>query len=139
MTFLACALHQLFVRSCDLAHHGLHCSHVCVCTHHSSLQHLLFCVRFRCSSVSIWMNFSACGCLLAPQGGMNHSYYKGSSFSALHSLQQLQAGASSPCADVGLHTGVTWCSDFKLCVLPTGYTQCQWFTGSDGPHTHCHK
>ena len=70
MTFLACALHQLFVRSCDLAHHGLHCSHVCVCTHHSSLQHLLFCVRFRCSSVSIWMNFSACGCLLAPQGGI---------------------------------------------------------------------
>ena len=70
MTFLACALHQLFVRSCDLAHHGLHCSHVCVCTHHSSLQHLLFCVRLRCSSVSIWMNFSSCGCLLAPQGGI---------------------------------------------------------------------
>ena len=36
VTFLACALHQLFVRSCDLAHHGLHCSHICVCTHHSS-------------------------------------------------------------------------------------------------------
>ena len=46
VTFPACALYQLFVRSCDLAHHGLHCSHVCVCTHHSSLQHLLFCVRF---------------------------------------------------------------------------------------------
>ena len=25
VTFLACALYQLFVRSCDLAHHGLHC------------------------------------------------------------------------------------------------------------------
>ena len=40
VTFLACALHQPFVRSCDLAHHGLYCSHVCACTHHSSLQHL---------------------------------------------------------------------------------------------------
>ena len=47
VTLPACALHQLFVRSCDLAHHGLFCSHVCVCTHHSSLQHL----PFRCLSL----------------------------------------------------------------------------------------
>ena len=40
MIFPACALHQLFVRSCVMAHHGLYCSHVYVCTHHSSLQHL---------------------------------------------------------------------------------------------------
>ena len=40
VTFLACALHQLFARSCDLAHHGLYCSHVCACIHHSLLQHL---------------------------------------------------------------------------------------------------
>ena len=44
-----------------------------------------------------------------------------------------------PCADIGLHTGVTWCSDFKLCVLPTGHTQCRQSTGSDGPHPHCHN
>ena len=56
--------------SCDLAHHGLCCSHVCACTHHSSLQHLPFCVRHRCPSLTIWMNFRTCGCLLAPQGGI---------------------------------------------------------------------
>ena len=42
VTFPACALCQLFFRSGDLAHHGLHCSHVCVSTHHSPLQHLPF-------------------------------------------------------------------------------------------------
>ena len=47
VTFRVCALHQLLVRSCDLAHHGLHCSHVYVCTHHSSLQHL----HVRCLSL----------------------------------------------------------------------------------------
>ena len=70
VTFLACALHYLFVRSCDLAHHGLYCSHVCVCTHHSSLQHLPFCVCLRCPSVPTWMNFRTCGCFLAPHGGI---------------------------------------------------------------------
>ena len=70
VTFLARALHQLFVRLCDLAHRGLCCSRVCVCTHRSSLQLLLFCVRFRCFSVSIWTNFRTCGCFLAPQGGI---------------------------------------------------------------------
>ena len=40
VTFPACALYQLFVRSCDLPHPGLYCSHVCAYTHHSSLQHL---------------------------------------------------------------------------------------------------
>ena len=70
VTFQACALHQLFVRSCDLAHRGLCCSRVCVCTHRSSLQHLPFCVRIRCFPVSIWTNLSTCGCLLAPQGGI---------------------------------------------------------------------
>ena len=59
VTFPACALYQLFVRSCDLAHHGLHCSHVCVCTHHRSLQHL-----------PIWTNFRTCGCHLAPLSGI---------------------------------------------------------------------
>ena len=37
VTFPACALYQLFVRSrsCDLAHEGLHCSHFCAYTHRS--------------------------------------------------------------------------------------------------------
>ena len=64
VTFQAFALHQLFVRSCDLAHHFLYCSHICACTHHSSLQHLPFCVCLRCPSVPIWMNFRTCGLLL---------------------------------------------------------------------------
>ena len=50
-------------------HHGLHCSHVCVCAHHCPLQHLPSCVRLRCPSVPIWMNARTCGFLLA-QGGI---------------------------------------------------------------------
>ena len=98
VTFQACALHQLFVRSRDLAHHGLYCSHVCACTHHSSLQHLPFCVCLRCPSVPIWMNFRTCGCFLAPQGGITLTtrVFR----SALHPLQQLQTGASSPSSPV---------------------------------------
>ena len=40
VTFPACALYQLFVWSCDLAHDGLHCSHFCAYTHRSLLLHL---------------------------------------------------------------------------------------------------
>ena len=46
VTFLACALHPLFVKSCDLAQHGLFCSHVCACTHRGSLQHLSLVIAF---------------------------------------------------------------------------------------------
>ena len=95
MTFLACAQHQLFVRSCDLAHHGLYCSHVCVCTHHSSLQHL----PFRCLPLlSSRAHMDEPQCMRLPLGTTewNHSYNTGNSLSALHSLQQLQAGATSP-------------------------------------------
>ena len=42
VTLLACALHWPFIRSCDLAHYGLYCSHVCAYTHHISLQPLPF-------------------------------------------------------------------------------------------------
>ena len=70
VAFLAYALHKLFVRSCDLAHHGPCCSYVCACTHHSSSQHLPYSVRLYCPTVPIWMNFRTCGCLLAPQGGI---------------------------------------------------------------------
>ena len=106
VTFLACALHQLFVRSCDLAHHPLYCSHVCASTHRNSLQHL----PHLCLS---WLSFSSQleeqQNMRLPHGttGRNHSYYTGIPHSAPHSLQQLQAGASSPPsrADIGLHTG----------------------------------
>ena len=40
VTFPACALNQIFVRSWDLAHDGLHCSHSCAYTHRSLLLHL---------------------------------------------------------------------------------------------------
>ena len=95
VTLPACALHQLFVRSCDLAHHGLYCSHVHVCTHHSSPQHL----PFRClPSLSFCAHMDELQGMRLPLGTTewNHSYYTASSLSALHSLQQLQAGATSP-------------------------------------------
>ena len=125
VTFLSCALHQLFVRSCDLAQHGLCCSRVYVCTHHSSSQHL----PFRCL-----LSLSFCAHMDEPQGmrlplgttGWNHSYYTGNSLSAPHSLQQLQAGASSPSpVQISASTresrsAATSSSEF----LPTGYIQC---------------
>ena len=94
-SFQACALHLLFVRPCDLAHHGLYCSQVCVCTHHSSLQHL----PFRClPSLFFRAHMEEHQNMRLPHGttGWNHSYYTGNSHSAPYSLQQLQSGASSP-------------------------------------------
>ena len=38
----ASTLYKLFVRPCDLAHHGIYRSHDFACTHHSTLQHLPF-------------------------------------------------------------------------------------------------
>ena len=70
VTFPARALYQLFVRSCDLAHHGLYCSHVCAYTHHSSLRPLLFGIFPRCPSVFTWTNLRACDSLLAPLSGI---------------------------------------------------------------------
>ena len=121
VTFLPCAL--LFVRSCDLAHHGPYCSHVCACTHHSSLQHLPFCVCLRCHSVPLWMNFRTCGCLLAPQGGITLTTRVFRLNITLSPTVTSWCDFPVPCAEIGFHKGVTWCSDFKLCVLPTGYTQ----------------
>ena len=70
VTFPACALHQLFVRSCDLAHHGLHCSLFCAYTHHSLLLHL----SFRCLpsplSVFRWKGSRMCSRHLAPLSGI---------------------------------------------------------------------
>ena len=139
VTFLACALHQLFVRSCDLAHDGLYCSHVCVYTHHSSLQHLPFCVCLRCSSVPMWMNIRTCGCLMASQGGITLTTRAfRTPHHTLSSSHNLMRAPRTLCR-YRLHTGVTSCSDSQLCVLPTGHTQCHQSTGSDGPHPHCYK
>ena len=84
VTFLACALHQLFVRSCDLAHHGPYCSHVCACTHHSSLQHLSLVFAFVIFSSQMEEQQN----VRLPLGTTewNHSYYTGNSLSAPHSL-----------------------------------------------------
>ena len=137
VTFLACALHQLFVRSCHLAHHGLYCSHVRAYTHYSSLQHLPFQCLPSSFSVLRWKNNRMCGCLLAPLSGITLSTRVLST--SLSSTVTSWCELSVSCAGVGLHTRVTWCSVFKLCVLPTGRTQCHQSTGSDGPHPHFHK
>ena len=84
MTFLACAMHQLFVRSCDLAIHGLYCSHVCACTHHSSLQHLSLVFAFVIFSSQMEEQQN----VRLPLGTTewNHFYHTGNSLSAPHSL-----------------------------------------------------
>ena len=99
MTFLACALHQLFVRSCDFPHHGLYCSLVCACTHQISLQHLclVFAFVIFSSQMEEQQNIPQQN-IPQPHGTTwwNHFCYTGIRLSAPHSLQQLQAGASSP-------------------------------------------
>ena len=139
VTFLVCALHLLFVRSCDFAHHGLYCSHVWAHAHQSSLQHLPF-------SVFAFVVFQC------PHGENQHMRLPHGSTGVesllLHMYSALRTTLSPTatiwcvlpalCADMGLHMGVTWCSDSKLCVLPKGYTQCHESTGSDEPHSHCH-
>ena len=84
VTSPACALYQLFVWSCDLAHDGLHCSHVCAYTQRSLLLHLslVFVFVYLCSQMEEHQN-------VRPSTGTtewNHSYYTGNSLSALHSL-----------------------------------------------------
>ena len=55
----------------------------------------IFGVCLCCLPVLTWTNLSADGSLFGTTE-WNHSYYTGNSLSALYSLQQLQAGASSP-------------------------------------------
>ena len=136
---LASALHKLFVRSCDSAHYGLNCSHVCAYTHHSSLQHH--------SSVLSFVVFQFSDGRTAECGAVSRHHMVESLLphgnSAL--ITALSPTATSwcellvPCTDIGLHTGVQWHSVPELRVLPTGYTQCHQSTRSDGPHPHCHK
>ena len=71
VTFPACALYQLFVRSCNLAHDGQHCSHFCTYTHRSLLLHL--------SLVFAFVSFCS----------QMEEHQTGNSLSAPHTLQQL--------------------------------------------------
>ena len=90
VTFPACALYKLFVWSCDFAHDGLHCSHLCAYTHRSLFLHLslVLALVYLCSQMEEQQNMQL------PPGTTecNHSYYTGNSFSAPHSVQQLQNG-----------------------------------------------
>ena len=70
VTFPACALYQLLVRSCDLAHHGPIFVHMSVLAHITAC----FCISLWCvpSSLSVlrWKSTRMCGRLLAPLSGI---------------------------------------------------------------------
>ena len=85
VTFPACALYQLFVWSCDLAHDGQHYSHFCANTHRSLLLHFSLVLAFvnLCSQMEEHQNVRP-----SSTTEWNHSYYTGNSLSALHSSQQ---------------------------------------------------
>ena len=79
MSFPECALYQLFVWLCDLAHDGEHCSHF-VPTHIVAC----FCISLWClrSSLSVlrWKSTRMCSRLLAPLSGITLT------IRAIHSL-----------------------------------------------------
>ena len=122
VTFLACALHQLFVRSCDLAHHGLYCSHVYVCTHHSSLQAL----SFRClPSLFSLAHMDEPQNMRLPHGttgGVTPTTRHSALRTTLSPSVTIWCELPAPCADIGLHTGATRCSDSKLSVSCPQFT-----------------
>ena len=84
-----------FCQVVRFAHHGLYCSHVCACHTPQLVAGSLFgvCLRYFFSSQT---EEQQNGRLPLGTTEWNHSYYTGNSLSALHSLQQLQAGASPP-------------------------------------------
>ena len=98
MTFLACALHQLFVRSCHLAHHGL-CFFTCLCFVHITARCSisLFGVCLRHFLVLTWMNLSTCGCLLAPLSGITLTTraIRSQHFTLFNSYKLVRAGPAS--------------------------------------------
>ena len=105
MTFPACALHQLFVWSCDLAHDGQHCSHFCANTQRSLFLHLslVFAFVYLCSQMEEHQN-------VRPSTGTtewNHSHYTGKSLSALHSSQQFHDDTVSTSAQPPVFTQET--------------------------------
>ena len=107
VTFPACALYQLFRQVVRLGA-SWPTLFTCLCLY---TPQLLAASAFLCSFLlSLRVHMDELQNMRLPLGTTewNHSYYTGNSLSALHSLQQLQAGASSRlCADFGLHTRVT--------------------------------
>ena len=133
VTCPACALYQLFVRSCNLAHDGKHCSHFCPFTHRSLLLHLslVFALVSFCSPMEVHQN-------VRPSTGTtewNHSYYTGNSLSALHSSQPLHGDTVSTSVQPLVSTHYA----LRLCVRPTVTTRSHQLTCSCGPHSHRHR
>ena len=128
------ALYPLFVRSCDLAHDGLHCSHVCANTHRSLLLHLSLELAFvfLCSQMDEHQN-------VRPSTGtteLNHSYYAGNSLSALHSSQQFHDDTVSTSVHPLVSTQETnGTSVLRLCVWSTVTTRPHQLNCSCGPHS----
>ena len=119
---------------------GLYCAHVFACTHHSTLQHLLF----RCWAFVIFQ-FSdgrTAKCAAASRHHMVASLL-------LHGYRALSTTPPPTvtswcelfvvCAATGLHTGVQGHCVLRLRVQPTGTTQCHLLTSSGGPHSDCHR
>ena len=77
VTSLVSALYKLFVRSCDLAHDGQHCSHFCASTHRSLLLHLSLVLAFvyLCSQMDEHQHMRPS----TNTSELNHSYYAGNS------------------------------------------------------------
>ena len=93
VTFTGCALYQLFVRSCDLAHDGLHRSHCSACAHRSLLLHLSLVFAF--VSFRSQMEEHQYVPPSTSTTELNHSNYTGNSLSALHFVQHLHDDTGS--------------------------------------------
>ena len=123
MTSLVSALYQLFVRSCDLAHDGQHCSHFCANTHRSLLLHLsLWCLRLSIS-VLRWKSIKMCGRLLAPLSGITLT------IRATHSLHY------TPSNSFMMIRSPRLCSHWSLPRRPNGTTSSGSVSGPQLPHS----
>ena len=130
---------QLFVRSFDLTSHGLHCSHVPACTHHSELQH----PPFRCLSSSLFVS------QMEEQQNVpqpkwttrwNHSCYTGTPLalsSALSSTVTIWCVFHVDHAALVPHTGVERHNAFRSRPQPTAATQACSLPLTGGPHSRC--
>ena len=87
VTVPACALYQLFVRFCNLAHDEQHCSHFCTNAHRSLLLH----------HISLWCLCLSLSLLRRKNQNVlwNHSCTMSDSLSAPHSSQQSHDGTVS--------------------------------------------
>ena len=101
--------------------------HMSVPAHtHSSLQHLPFCVRLHCHSVSIWMNFRN-NAAASWHHRVESLLLHGQSALSITFSPTVTSWCELPRLPVQMSASIRespWCSDFKFCVLPTGHTQC---------------